>query len=244
MQLLYIKTIDLHYDGDCHLLGVTPDLTIYVEEVYTPDAWIAQHRISPGGDIVTSVDEQGGEVEIQPLRLPADLVEPQPVWQTAGLNFTGPRLRGLREPERAASVVQPIEIGDKIVLVERLNLPVMPPLLLGLAESYVVAEAALHPPRWYVVCRRIRLAYALTEARMDSDGLPYDYDSLELYAAHLVDLEQADDLRLLNALDGLPGPALHRPMDCVIVNDHLVIADGGGDSQRNRVHLWQIELPS
>lgn len=124
--------------------------------------------------------------------------------------------------------------------VSRFALPVAPPMLIGLAESFVLSEAPLQPPQSYVVCRRVRLAYATTTICTDDANQPYDYDTFVLYLAHVYDRTR-DESGLLPAPEALLSDVtLNRPMDCLIHNDHLWIADGGDASQPSRLHRWRL----
>lgn len=240
ITLEYVASHSLKHDGDCHLLGVLADGTVYVEEWYG-DGWAAQHRITVEGVLVQSVDEDSGAADdLEPLDLPHDATRPQPGWQTVALNFVGPRHRGLREPERMAEAVQPFSIQDRMTLVSQFQLPTTPPMLLGLAESYVLAETPLHPPHTYAICRRVRLAYALPTVCRDAENQPYDYDTAVAYLAQIVDQTQEPPGLLPHPDSLLPEAALHRPMDCAVGGDWLVVADGGSAAQLAQVHWWRI----
>lgn len=231
-------TVALPHQGDCSLLGATPQGEFYVEEIYGVDGWLAQHRFSAEGKLLRSIDEQNGaNHEITPLALPADLVAPKTGWHTMRLNYAGARHRGLRVSDRLADLAQPLSISDKMALAERLGLP--PLSIVGVAESYVLAETELVHPHLFLSCRRIRFAYTLTEERRDDDGEPYDYDTLVLYAAHLIDLANEEERPISAMLDDLPG--LARPMDCLLIADRLYIADGGAADRPSRIHVWRVE---
>lgn len=241
-SLKHITSLSLQHSGDCGLLGVTADFTVYVEEVYGQEGWLAQHAVKLDGVLLASVDESSGAAsQIAPLPLPDDLVEPHRGWHTMGLNFTGPRHRGLRGPERLDDLVHPFSIQEKIALTKALGLDIAPPMLLGLAESYVLAEAVLRPPSLFVVCRRLRLAFALPEERVDADGEPYDYDTHILYVAHYYDTNAEQKPALSDILHEPHAGILHRPMDCLIYRDHLFVADGGSGEHKSAVRIWQIE---
>lgn len=241
LPVSHITTIPLRHNGDCSLIGVTPDGMIYAEEVYGDDAWVAQHALKPDGTVVESIDELDGTAEIRALDLPPVIAKPKTAWQTMTLNFAGARHRGMREPERLLDLVQTLSFEEKLTLVERLNPKVAPPYLLGIAESYVLSEAPIARPALYFVCRRVRLALALPEAQIDADGQPYDYDTPVIYLAHFYDCNEA--LRVSDCLADLTGVPLHRPMDCLLVGDLLYIADGGSDERPSAIHVWQVELP-
>ncbi len=240
--LHHIISLSLRHEGDCYLRGVTPDLSIYVEEVYGDDDWMAQHALQLDGTVLASADEQFGEnPQFSPIPLPQDIVTPAPLRHSLHLNFTGPRYRGLRESERIADLVSPLSVQDKITLTRRLELDLPPPLVLGLAESTVLAEAVLSPPDVYLVCRRCRLAYALPEPRFDAANLPYDYDTRVFYAVHIYDSACDDELSTEQLFAGLPSVALHRPMDCLVAHDHVWVAEGGAEGRPSAVHVWRVE---
>ena len=113
--------------------------------------------------------------------------------------------------------------------------------LLGIAESYVLAESEIIHPNLYFVCRRLRLAYVLTEPATDADGQPYDYDTQVIFVAHFHDCD--GELALADLLDDLTDVPLHRPMDCVLAGDKLYIADGGEEDRLSAIHVWKLELP-
>jgi hypothetical protein len=239
--LEFLTTLQLPHNGDCSLVGVTPDFTIYAEEVYGKDGWLAQHAMTMDGTLLTSVDEAfGSETELEPLPLPNNLIEPKRGWSTMALNFSGPRHRGLRGPERLDDLVRPFSIQEKLALVKQLELDILPPMLLGLAESYVLAEAPVIPPNLFIVCRRLRLAFALPEEKEDETNERYDYDTLVLFAAHFVDLAAEQEPTLSDVLMGLAGTPLFRPMDCLICKGHLFIADGGSEERHSAIHVWRI----
>ena len=222
----HVTTLPLKHEGDCSLLGMTPDKTLYVEEVYGENGWIAQHELLPDGTFARSIDEQDGTNEIEhPLELPNVIAKPKTGWHTMALNFAGPRHRGLRGPERPLDLVRPLSIDEKMALIAKFKLDLIPPLLLGIAESYVLAEAELRRPDLYFVCRRVRLAIALPETRLDEDNQPYDYETHVIYLAHFYDCEQ--EPRFIDLLSDLTRRPAHRPMDCLLLDEHLCIADGG-----------------
>ena len=236
-MIAYQNTLTLRHHGDCKILGITPDMTLYIEEIYGDDDWLAQHRMTLKGQFIRSVDDQHGHTtHFSPLHLPDNLIRPAPITASAALNFSGPRQRGLREPERIHETVRPLTIATKMQVIQQLGLDLMPPLLLGIAESTVIAEALLPP---LLVCRRLRLAYALTTPQRDSDGQHYDYDTHVLYVAHHY---ETDDFELPPEIvfAGLPGVTLLRPMDCLAHDGYLFVADGGTPQRYSQIHIWQI----
>lgn len=236
-KLHYNNSFTLAYPGDCRLLGIHPDGMLFVEEIYGEDDWLAQHCFRLDGTLVTSVDEDGGVRSIQPLRLPSNLIKSASTQPEVALNFSAGRQRGLRAEERVQDWARPLTITEKMALVNYLKLDILPPMILGLAESYVLTAAPLQPGL-DVVCRRMRVAYSLITARRDEQGMAYDYDTLPLYLIHCYDGD--DELGLIEALAGLPGCRLHRPMDCLVYGGWLIVADGGAGDRRSAVHRWSI----
>jgi len=235
------REFSLAHAGDCTLLGVTPDGVVYVEELYGDGAWLAQHIIGADGHMTSSDEKHGSNIPISPIRLSPETLKPSRVWQTMWLNFSGARHRGLREADRVDAVVKPISIAEKVMLAQRLQLPVAAPAVLGLAESYVLAEADVIRKEWMVVCRRLRFAYALPTTAIDDEGLPYDYDTRVLHVVHAV--QRGEEEKAAAAWkDGLPNIEFYRPMDCEIVGDHLYIADAGDESARRVSRVVVIEI--
>lgn len=223
-ELYHYNSIPLQYTGDCSLLAITPDLTIYAEEIH--DEHVTQHRLRPDGTLLQTVDEDQGLPSI-----PSDGITPQIGRSTTQLNFLGARHRGLRDDERIQSLVRPFSVQTRMALGKRLD--IMPPLILGLAESYVLTEAPLFDE--FIVCRRIRIAYALEQPRTDSYGQPYDYDTIQMHIAHRYNAHVQETLSPDEAFAGLPGVELNQPTDCITVQNHLFIADSGSP---NTIHVW------
>jgi hypothetical protein len=238
----YLTTLPLKHNGDCSLLGVTPDSTIYAEEFYGENGLVAQHELRLDGSFAQSVDEglHTGE-DLKPLTLPTNAARPKPGWHAMTLNFTGARHRGMRVPERIADVVQPLALEDKMAFVDHLKLNVAPLMLLGIAESYVLAECDILRPNFYFVCRRLRFAVALPEVQYDSEQQPYDYETRVVYTAHFYD--RSEELPHAAVFTPLTDEPLYRPMDCLLLGDRLFIADGGEGERLSAIHIWQVELP-
>lgn len=241
-NLHHLTSIFLNHKGDCNLIGVTWDLQIYAEETYQDEERLAQHVLQLNGEIVASMDK-GYNEKLFPNspEIPSDIIKPQSAKQTLALNFSGARYRGLREEDRIADLVQPLSLEDKFNIIERMQLDLSPSKLLGIAESYVLAEAQLGSSSSYVVCRRVRLVYALEYPEHDDEGLPYDYDNFTLYLAHLYDTDWDGDISLSKALMGLPGVKLYRPGDCLVHNKHLFVTDSSDGLQASAIHVWRIE---
>lgn len=235
-EMSYLRTLILGHGGDCVLLGVTPDLTVYVDEFY--GTWLAQHGIRVDGEWIASVTEDADKVHRLPV--PRNLICPCREPQTRELNFSGARQRGLQELERVREVVSPLSMEEQMLVIQKLGLAIPPPMLLGLAESTVLSEAELNTPGVFIVCRRLAFAYALPQKQRDAEGQWYDYDTRVVYVAHYYDRGVHEPHALEAAFAGLNGETLHRPMDCVLVNYHLFVADSGGETGVNRVHIWTV----
>jgi hypothetical protein len=93
----------------------------------------------------------------------------------------------------------------------------------------------------FLVCRRLRVVYALEAEQTDEHNQPYDYDSHVLYVAHVYDRSQEVKPTLRESLAGLAGVQLHHPMDCLIAHDYVFVADGGGGERVSMVHVWRME---
>jgi len=236
----YETSRPLHHNGDCSILGVTPDGALYVEEIYAEDCWLAQHAFAADGTLIASVDESNGtNTSVVPLALPDDVIKPQAGWHCMALNYAGARHRGQRLPERVGDLVLPLSIADKVALAQRLKLDL--PQLIGIAESYVLAETELIHPNLFLICRRIRFAYALPAPQTDADGEIYDYDTRVIYAAHFFDLLVEEERPTSAMLTDLADDLLHRPMDCLLHGDRLYVADGGADERLSQIHVWRVE---
>lgn len=244
-RLKSVSSVPLKYVDDVRLLGITPRFDVYVEEIYSVLDWAAQHIVTPEGGLSASRDEDyGSNTHFEPFKRPVDLVKPGPVKRGHELNFSGARLRGLRETERITDTVRALSPAEKMTFAAYFNLTPPVPTLLGIAESSVTAEAEIIPGKWHVMCRRIRLAYALPEVRYDDMGYPFDYDTVTVYAAHDYDPALGSSADMLSFAE-LPaifhGIRLRRPMDCLFYGGFLVVADGGGPDVPSQVHFWKLE---
>lgn len=241
LGLNHIVSIPLKQYGDCNIVGVAPDGEIYVEEIYGDEGWMIRHKIRPNGEIIASDDEQ----EASPVRLsiPSTLIKPTRLWNTMTLNLAGARHRGKRSLERVDELVHTMTIHEKMALLKYLKLDILPPQLLGLAESYVLAEAEVIHPNLFVVCRRLRAAYVLSSERIDENGDPYDYDTHPFYVVHFYDRTGDEEVSLTEILGGFPNVTFCRPMDCMIAKNRLYVADGGDDGRVSQLHIWSLDLP-
>jgi hypothetical protein len=233
-ELRFVRTITLAGHGDCAILGALPDMSrIYLELYDTANEHVEQIGITQTGEIVAQGD-QG-----VPLEPPPGVVRPRSAWTTMALNFAGARHRGIRAEERVDELAHPMSLPEKMQVAAHLKLEIPAPMILGWIESYSLAEATLNKGV-FCVCRRLRIAFALPQKSHDTDGAPIDYDSAPLLLAHLYFANRHEDLPLADLLRHLPDATLHRPMDCMVVGGHLLVADGGDADQPARLHLWAI----
>lgn len=243
-QMTYLRTLTLTHQGDCVLLGVTPDLTVYVDEMYGADqGGMAQHAIRLDGTWIASADDDWGKNPqlVTQMAVPTNMICPCREPQTRELNFSGARQRGLQEWERIREVVMPLAMADKMMVLQKLGMTMPPPMLLGLASSTVLSESDLGSGDMFILCRRLAFAYTLPKPQRDDEGQPYDYDTALAFVAHVYDRRTHEPPALDAAFTPLDGTALHRPMDCVLVNRHLFVADSGGSDRVNQVHIWAVD---
>ena len=224
--------------SECALTGVLPGGGLVTVETYddsdaAPTRYVIHH---PQRTEQAYVERLGPDEEFS---WPVPPLIPEAVRQTTAMNHVGGRWRGLREAERVADWVQPLTIMEKMALLQQLQLKLPPPMLLGIAESRVLSEAHLHDD-CYVVCRRLRLAYALMEPQQDADGLPYDYDTHVIHVAHVYDAARDLAPSLAQALKGPGNVALARPLDCLVDADRLYVVEGGTASTPCQLHIWQV----
>ncbi|MFN8373552.1 MAG: hypothetical protein U0694_11850 [Anaerolineae bacterium] len=223
------------------LAGISPNHQLYVDMIYDLDDKLARYMLGLDGSITILADE-GDETKPAEAPLPPDLISPQRIEHNSRLNFSIGRFRGMREEERIADLLTPPSIYEKMALVQALNLPILPPMLLGVAESAVLAMALLESPDTYLVCRRVRLAYTLTRPQLDESRQQYDYDTVTLHLAHSYNLHSDNDTSLVDLLGAqpvlLPGAALHSPMDVMVYDDNVIVADGGNSQHPAAVHIW------
>ncbi len=219
----------LHY-GDCALIGVDSQGQVAIEEYY--DDWLAQYVFDHEGSLVALCDEDEGRA-IDPPPIPDhDLfIAPPSVDHAAALNYVGARWQGLREEDRIADMAAPLTVPEKMVL-GRLGIPSP---IIGLSESYVLAEAPV-TETLSVVIRRLRVAFAVP-TNEDENGDPYDYDSIPIYVAQW--FNRSNDAAPLD--QGLIALGT-RPMDAQCDGNRLFIADGGEYPRIGALHIYQIEV--
>jgi hypothetical protein len=217
---------------------MTADGIIYAE-VFYDDAWVAWYGLRIDGAVVATDDEEAGRNrQFQRPSVEMSAV-PETLQRSHPLNYAGPRLRGSRQLERVDDLTYPLDVSTKMRLVEVFHLPMMPMQLLGLAESSVLSQATFPADELQLVCRRLRLAYALTAPQTDPDGEPYDYDTVSIYQAHR--FQPSTDEDLINTLfEGLPGPAMSQPTDVMVTGTHVLIAESSDDQQMCQVHVWDV----
>lgn len=233
--LEHIATHDLHYTGDCHLRGVASDGQIYADELYGADDWLAQHRLHPTDGIIETSDEANGK-NLNPAQIPLPDRITKPIHTSCcpALQFTGSRLRGMRLDERIEELVYPLSMEDKIQLIDFMEWDHHPTQLIGLAESTVLAHATISATEMFV-CRRLRIAYRLTNPTPS-----YDYDSLDVYLFHRYNPSDAVMPELVDCLNDVDDVVLLRPMDCLFVDGRLYIADGGEDDEPCAIHIFNV----
>jgi hypothetical protein len=223
----HLCNISLHYKGDCALLGGDlATLDCFVEEYYEDE--VLYHHLADDGRIIAS-----GEINI-----PEVLNAPHSPASHL-LNHSGGRYRGLREDDRVAEWVQSLTVMEKMPLIRHLNVPLSPMTLLGIAESRVLSEVRLTDKVTFV-CRRVRLAYALPQPQVDDHDLPYDYDTLVLHIAHIYDVENDTAPSLTTAVQGIDGVILQRPLDCIVQEGKLIIADASDGVNVSRMVVYKV----
>lgn len=240
--LHYVRTIPLAHEGTCSLMGITPDGHLYVEEIYGEGLWLAQHHFGPDDRLLEQVDELSGAVTVSvPVAVPDHAQRSHSGWHTMWLNFAGPRHRGQRALERIDALVRPFTLQDKMHLANHPLMNMPPPHILGLAESYVLAEARLPLTGLYFVCRRLRIAHLVIPPAAEADGTPYDYDTRPLYLAHFAARTPSLDEDLIAQMQPMPHLTPTCPLDCALVGDLLYIADGGAAGRTSAVHIWRLD---
>jgi hypothetical protein len=126
-------------------------------------------------------------------------------------------------------------------LIEVFDLDVDPTMIIGLAESHVFSEAPLDENGNLLVCRRVLLAYALQSPKVDETNRPYDYDTLPLFVVHRYGPSDDGEVPIDRLFEPLPEVDFIRPMDCLVYQNHLFVADGGNDEYDSAVHIWKLE---
>lgn len=232
--LQHLATHHLQLRQGVILLGLAHDGTLWLDEMRHDDTLI-RHGVLPDGRL-HSVDEQTR----QPLpNLPANMQTPITSPDQHPLNRASVRQRGLREADRVGDWVRPMPVMQKMALIQVLALDVSPMQVLGLGESRVLSLAQLSPTE-QLVCRRVALMLALPQAQLAQDGQPYDYTTHSIHMAHRYQPNAEDEVPLDRLLGALAGVRLRQPVDCLVANNHLYIADDGNGETCNALHIWQI----
>jgi len=216
------KTIPLAHISECAIAGLYADGRIAVEEFY--DDWLARSLFSADGTLLMFSDEGAHENDSAPdfdlAPFPAGLNPPPPIGRASVLSYEIGRWRGLRDDERIAS---PYKI---------------PGVIMGTAESYVLAEAVIRP-NLSLVCRRLRIAYALATPAYDASGAPYDYDTFVLHLAQWFDPATASAANCA-PLDQ-PRPNVGAcPMDAMYDGSRLYVVNGGDAERLSALHLYEV----
>ena len=236
-------TFPMLYEDDCKLLGVTLDGLIYAEELYGDEDWLAQHIISIDDGIIETIDEQSGEnTDVTPFKLPNTAIVTSSKSCCDALTFTGARLRGIQRDEPIDEIVLPLSIEDKIELVDYMEWDILPMQIIGIAESVVLSHTLL-PDGLLMVCRRVRIAYRLAELA-EINGVPYDYDALDIYLLHEFDPTDMELPELVDCLNDMEDVVLLRPMDCLYHDGKLYVADGGEDGDSSAIHVFDYQEKS
>lgn len=233
-------TVPLLYEGDCKLLGITTEGVIYAEELYGEHDWLAQHKIIIDEGVIDSVDELAGEnPDMRPFKLPHNIIVPCSKPYGESMDFKGARLRGIQREERIAEMVLPLSMEDKIALVHYMEWDILPMQIIGIAESVILSYTRLSDET-FVMCRRVRVAYRLTE-QAEQEGNPYDYDSLEVHILHEFDPHNNELPELGDCLSGSEDVDLLRPMDCLYHDGRLYVADGGEEGDVSAIHVFEVQ---
>lgn len=226
----------LRHNGQCHILAVTPQRTLIVEEYYDKE-FVAQHHLQTDGSFIDSSDENSGTSPFRPLPIPdgSDTTDVASSFPMLEYIPNAPH-RGTRTEDRIDSLVYPLTVMEKMQMSQRFRLPCPAPMLIGLSESRVLSSVRL-PDAKVIVCRRLRFAYALATPRITPRGERIDYETQAFYLLQHID--PAADLTPLS-LDGICGQeVLHQPTQCILCDDLLYVADSGGQ-RLNSIHIYRI----
>jgi hypothetical protein len=225
------STIPLYHQGDCSILALAADGNLYAEEFYD-ESFIAQYHIHNGA-VITAIDEDAGQRDIVPFHLPDGAIFPDRPSNHA-LNYRGLRYRGLREEDHLHDWIIPLTVVEKMPLLAALGWNLPPMMLLGIVESQVLSQAQIEEE--CLLCRRLRLAFALPERHYDETGLAYDYDSR---IVHLLHTYTEEITQILHKSLSFAGEKLQRPMDILYHDSRLILAEGGEIGHNSRLVLWE-----
>ena len=233
----HLCTIPLQYTGICHILAVTDQQTIIVEEYYA-NHFVAQHHIEPPDRFIITTDEKHGQSCLVPIPTPAGSAVPPTTNPIPKLEHrTGAPQHGIRADDRIDSLVYPLTMSDKIRLAEQVPVPAPPPMLIGLSESRVLSNLTL-PNDHRLICRHLRLAYALMTEKTLPSGQRINYNTVTIHRLQFLPDDESFTPLTLTGL--YTDEHLHRPTQCMRHGDRIYIADSGGD-QPNRVHIYHVQ---
>lgn len=237
MKIFKQKThIALNHYGDCHILAVSDDGTIYAEEFYD-ETYIAQYKIAPTGEILQVIDENFGQGTIVPLEIPTNSILTQHPTEHP-LNHIGLRYQGLREAEKVMEWVKPLAVMEKIPLLKALNLAISPMMIFGIAESRVLSQTKI-TDSIDMVCRRIQLLRAYADNQFTGDGLPYDYDTISFSLLHPYDKETDTCPSLHGSLQAYPN--LINPQDCLYIENTLIVSSNSDGDSPSEIHILKYD---
>lgn len=236
------QTYPLRYWGVPYFAGFAPDGTLYLDEVYGDEDWLARYALRPTRVFECIGDENDGtasRTSIPPL--PASIHRPHPPRLPSGFEFGGSRIRGLRAEERIQDLVHPLTAAEKIALASRLRLNLPPPAILGLAER-IVRGAAVLPTGGWIACVGMRIAYGLMSPRLGPNGDRIDYDSLWINI--LMGDTPTDEPDLVDVLSSPLAAATTNPVDCCLQGSQLYVVEGGINEQPGVLHIGTITSKS
>lgn len=220
--------INLPHNGQCHLLGVAPNGSCWVEEFYE-DQWAAQHIIAADGTLAHTTDEDHGRAQLVPLPFDGQhLPDPVPNPFPALVYDTLAPAQGDRSTDRIDALTFPLEMPDKLRLAEALALDVPAPTMIGLSRSRVRGIA--HMPSGDTIIAR-ELAFPCVLLMPEPD---HNYTT---HTRHILQrVPPADDLLNLDGM--LRAAGLRHPVGCAASGDRLIVADAGGPDAPNRILIY------
>jgi hypothetical protein len=236
-SLHHIQSLEIAVGEMCSLLGVSPTSgRVYCEVVNDERVTLYEYAVSSA-----QLQAPARNSRLYYDDLPTDLIAPQVPTQTTWLNHTGLRWRGMRETDRVVDWVLPLTIMEKMQILPHVGIQLTPMQLLGVAESQILSEAKLNDDGAYLVCRRLRLAYALAQPQHDENG-PYDYDTILCHVVHCIEGEQEPSWESI--FTDFDREQVKAPIDCLFHEDKIYIADSGtpsiADAAMCSLHVWQF----
>lgn len=235
----FLQNYPLDYAEDCRLLGIGQQGDLYVEEIYGDD-WFAQHHFAPDGRRIASIDEHYGRVDARSLSLPPTLITPSIRDLDDSWTFVGGRARGLRIEERISDLLQPLSIAERAYLSAQIHPSIAPGQWLGISARLPRAVAHV-APSLLLVCSKVQIAYALLSPAVDAHRMLYDYDTITLFLLQSYDVQVKEKPPVSVSLKEIDGQPLYRPLDCLVFNGRLYVADGGANDRKSAIRVWEIE---